>query len=36
MFIHHVKGHTRKTDEHSYGNYVADQLARNAFKNIKV
>lgn len=36
MYIHHVKAHTKKTDEHSYGNHVADQLARNAFKKISV
>ena len=28
-----VKGHSKNTDEHSYGNYIADKLARNALKN---
>lgn len=27
-----VKGHSKNTDEHSYGNYIADKLARNALK----
>ena len=31
--IIHVKGHSKKTDEHSYGNNIADKLARNAFNN---
>tara|TARA_B100000902_G_scaffold370031_1_gene394791 strand:- start:389 stop:1018 length:630 start_codon:yes stop_codon:yes gene_type:complete len=30
--ILHIKGHSKKTDEHSYGNIIADQLARNALK----
>ena len=30
--IIHVPAHTRNTDEHSYGNSIADQLARNALK----
>ena len=30
--IHHVPGHSKKTDEHSCGNNVADKLARDAFK----
>ena len=30
--IHHVKAHTDKEDEHSYGNRMADQLATNALK----
>lgn len=34
LTILYVKGHSRKTDEHSYGNYVADLLAKNALKNI--
>ena len=31
--IIHVPSHTRKKDEHSYGNHIADQLARNSIKN---
>ena len=31
--IIHVPAHTRNKDEHSYGNSIADQLARNALKN---
>ena len=30
--IYHVKGHSKKMDEHSCGNRIADQLARDAFK----
>ena len=30
--IHHVNGHSKKTDEHSYGNNIADKLARGALK----
>ena len=30
--IIYVKGHSKKNDEHSYGNNIADKLARNAFK----
>jgi ribonuclease HI len=30
--IIHVPAHTRNKDEHSYGNSIADQLARNALK----
>ena len=30
--IIHVPAHTNKKDEHSYGNNIADQLARNALK----
>jgi len=29
--IQHIKAHTRKNDEHSYGNRMADQLATSAF-----
>lgn len=28
-----VKGHSKNTDEHSYGNYIADKLATGALKN---
>ena len=31
--IFHVPGHSKKTDEHSYGNNIADKLARDAFKS---
>tara|TARA_B100001094_G_C18173128_1_gene796329 strand:+ start:281 stop:922 length:642 start_codon:yes stop_codon:yes gene_type:complete len=31
--IYHVNGHSKKTDEHSYGNNIADKLARGAFKS---
>ena len=30
--IYHVHSHTKKTDEHSYGNHIADQLARTSLK----
>jgi ribonuclease HI len=30
--IYHVKGHSKKMDDHSCGNRIADQLARDAFK----
>ena len=31
--IYYVKAHTKKNDEHSYGNRMADKLARNAIKS---
>ena len=31
--IHKVKGHTTNNDEHSYGNRIADKLARGALKD---
>jgi ribonuclease HI len=31
--IHKVKGHTTNIDEHSYGNRIADKLARGALKS---
>ena len=34
--IHYVKAHSKKTDEYSCGNRIADLLARNAFKNIPI
>ena len=34
--IIHVKGHSKKTDEHSYGNNIADKLARNAFNSTNI
>ena len=30
--IIHINSHTNKKDEHSYGNHIADQLARNALR----
>tara|TARA_Y100000389_G_scaffold202656_1_gene248596 strand:+ start:2287 stop:2916 length:630 start_codon:yes stop_codon:yes gene_type:complete len=30
--IIHINSHTNKTDEHSYGNHIADQLARNSLR----
>lgn len=30
--IIHVPSHTKNNDEHSYGNHIADQLARNSIK----
>lgn len=31
--INYVKAHTKNNDEHSYGNRIADKLARNAVKD---
>jgi len=30
--IIHINSHTNKKDEHSYGNHIADQLARNSLR----
>ena len=34
--ILYIHAHTKKKDEHSYGNDIADKLARGAFKNINM